>query len=587
MTTPSGGLALRPGVARLALGLGQGALLYAMFQAAEHKMWPATNLALFQAVALPLFFTPLAAIHGLSHLPRRTLVAWLTIITLLCALVGFCDGYRFPGALDQETWDSAPMVLATAAGLFLAEALLLAAHADGRGLARYATIFDAISKHAVQVASAIVFVGALWALLLLGGALFKLIKLTFLYDLIRESWFAIPATSLAVSIAIHVTDVRQTLVRGLRTLAHSLLSWLMPLLALIVGGFLLSLPFTGLQPLWDTRFAAGLLLGVVAALIILINAVYQDGTEETRPRGLMRWAMTVTLALPAPLIGIAAYAIFLRVAQYGWTSERVVALACVLVGACFGFGYWTALVRGMKSVETTNVVACFVTIAVLFALLTPVADPVRISVASQVARLEAGKVSAEMFDYKYLRFEGGRYGVAALGRMTAREIKVAGVAERAAQAAKLTAKFGETPVDEAGVALNIRVEGGRTLPESFLAQDWASITQEKHDYPNCLHFQAQTCEAFLRDLDADGNDEIILAPDIAENPPMVFAREQARWVLSGALPSRIGCEDTRSLLRSGDIKTVPSRWPDLEINGQRVDIAYRIDSNVPACPQSE
>ncbi len=569
-------------VRRIGLGLGQGLLLYLLFKAAEQKVWPATDLAHFQGILTPLLFAPLAALLT-DALQRRARAALLTSVVLGCAAIGWFDGLRYPGPLDQATWEPGPVFAAVGAMLFIAQALVVASFETGWRAPGYRPYFNALSRRAVQLGASIAFVGALWAVLFLGAALFKLINLTFLDLLIRKAWFAIPATTMAVAVAVHVTDVRDGLVRGLRTLVQALLSWLMPVLAAMATGFMASLPFTGLQPLWDTRFAAGLLLGVAAALIILINAVYQDGSSETAPRGLFRGAMLGAMLLPAPLVAIAAHALYLRVAQYGWTSERVVALACVTVGACFGLGYLLALFGRTSRLEKTNIVASCVAVAVIFALLTPIADPVRISVASQMARLESGTVSAADFDFKYLRFEGGRYGAAALNRLAAGEIGVADAAPRAALALKLTTRFGESPIDAAGVALNVRTEAGGPLPEDFLAQDWATITKGNFLYPDCLRAQERACEAFLRDLDGDGNAEVILAAERGAHLPAVFVREQDRWTLAGTLPLRAGCEDIRTLLRTGTIKTLPARWPDLEINGLRVAIAGRAEASDGPC----
>lgn len=563
------------GLRRLALGLFQGLALFLMFKAVEQKVWPATNLATYQALLLPLLFAPLAAIHAISHLPRRVLAAWLGIIILVCALVGFFDGLRVGGALSQQTWEPALILFGTAVGLFIAEALVLAANTEGKRIAHYAVYFDAAWKHGIQVAAAAGFVGALWLLLFLGSRLFELIKLTFLSDLIEQAWFAIPITAMALAVAIHHTDVRHSLVRGIRTLALTLLSWLLPLLGLIVAGFLLSLPFTGLQPLWETNFAAAFVLMIAGALIILINAAYQDGLPDTRAHTALHWVMTVAAVLPAPLIAIAAYALTLRVQEYGWTAERVYALACIAVGACYGIGYIAAAVRPahrLKTIENANVFTSFVVIGVLLALLTPIADPVRIAVGSQTARLAAGKISAEAFDYKYLRFEGGRYGAQALARMQAGEFKIAGVSERAAQAMALVEPFGAEPAEAKDLALNVTIADGREIPATFLTQDWGSA--EKRDVlPGCLRQRGEKCEIFLLDLNGDAVDEIILISDSPGWLPTVFLREDEAWARAGTLPRRLACADLRARLRAGEARVLPARINDLEIGGLRMDAA--------------
>lgn len=573
------------GLTRLAIGLFQGLALFLMFKAVEHQVWPATTLATYQALLVPLLFAPLAAIHAVSHLPRRALAMWLGIIILVCVLVGLFDGLRVSGALSQETWEPGPILFATAVGLFIAEALVLAGVNEGKPIASYAVYFDAAWKHGIQVAAAAGFVGALWLLLFLGSRLFELIKLSFLKDLIEQAWFAIPITAMALAVAIHHTDVRHSLVRGIRTLALTLLSWLLPLLALIVAGFLLSLPFTGLEPLWETNFATGFVLMIAGALIILINAAYQDGLPDTRAPTALHWVMTVAAALPAPLIAIAAYALTLRVQQYGWTAERVYALACIVVGACYSAGYIAAAARPkqrLKTIETANIFTSFVVIGVFLALFTPIADPVRIAVSSQTARLAEGKISAEAFDYKYLRFEGGRYGAAALARMEGGEFKIAGVPERAAQAAALVERFGAEPAAPKDLALNLTIAGGREIPTDFLSQDWGEA-EKRAFLPGCLQHRGEKCEVFLLDLNGDAAEEIIVFSDLPGWPPAVFLKENQGWSRVGTLPQRLACPDLRERLRAGDVRVLPARLNDLEIGGVRMGIVGREEGDSGHC----
>src|SRR5471032_1821212 len=150
---------------------------------------------------------------------------------------------------------------------------------------------------------------------------------------------------------MHMTDVRLAIVRGIRTLLLVLLSWILAGAALIVDGFLVTLIFTGLYHLWQTRFAATLLLGSDALLVVLINAAFQSGVA----------------ADVAP-----------RVGDYGWTSERVIAAACLLVASCYAAGYaWAACRPGawLAAIAKVNRATAFVILALLLALFTPLADP--------------------------------------------------------------------------------------------------------------------------------------------------------------------------------------------------------------------
>jgi hypothetical protein len=73
--------------------------------------------------------------------------------------------------------------------------------------------------------------------------------------------------------------------------------------------------------------------------------------------------------------------------------------------------------RALARIELCNVGAVILGVLVVLALFTPLLDPARISVASQVARLHAGQVTPEQFDFAYLRFAGGRYGAEALATL--------------------------------------------------------------------------------------------------------------------------------------------------------------------------
>ena len=119
--------------------------------------------------------------------------------------------------------------------------MIVAADSDGRLIADYPIYFDVAWEQGVQLVLTAIFVGVFWALMWLGAGLFELLKLDFLARLFRHYWFWIPATTLAIALAIHVTDARVALVRGTRLLALSLLALLLPLMTVLIVGFLAAL----------------------------------------------------------------------------------------------------------------------------------------------------------------------------------------------------------------------------------------------------------------------------------------------------------------------------------------------------------
>jgi len=577
---------------RAAIGLAQGAVLCLLYRADAEvpKLWPASDGIAFAPLVLVAVFIPTLAIAALGNLRIRTFVAWIAVATLVLLGLGVYDIYREPGgailgqALPRNI--AAPTLwIAIAAGLFIGEAMVAAGDADRRFFATYARYFDTAWKQAVQAVLAGVFVGAFWAVLILGAALFKLINLEFLVELLQRPWFAIPATALALACALHVTDVRAGIVRGVRTLKLTLLSWLLPMMLVLAVAFLAALAFTGLEPLWSTRRATTVVLLAAAALVLLINATYQDGQGEHPVARVLRHAASIAAIVLVPLVAIAAYAVMLRVVQYGWTPERIIAVACVVVAACHAIGYAAAAVPHgpwLKRIEATNVLAAVVTLAAILALASPLADPARIATADQVARLEAGLIAPDKFDFAFLRFRSGRFGREALDRLTTRRDgpDAALIAEKArtAVAAKTMAELRSPrpqPPTAAERAANIAVvyPKGQSLPRDFAEQNWNDLP-EQFRYPTCLtaHFK---CEALLVDLDGDGKPEILI---VGASYQLVTAYRQAdgKWSLMGTLAAS-NCRGVQDAMRKGDVEIVMPELKELRAGGFRLAV-------VPACP---
>jgi len=486
-------------------------------------------------------------------------------------------GGGISAAQPPRNMPSPPLWLAVAAGLFIAHALVVSGDADRAYIARYPRYFDVAWKHAVQAVLAVAFVGTMWAVLALGAALFELIKIDFLAELLKKRWFSIPVSTLAFTLAIHLTDVHAGVVRGVRTLKLTLLSWLLPLITLITVGFLAALLFTGLDPLWSTRRATSLVLLTAAALILLLNAAYQDGEPEHRVASVLHYVGIAAAVALTPLVAIAAYGVMLRVGQYGWTPERIVATSCVVAAACYAIGYGIAVAARpwLRWIEATNVVAAIVILVVIVALFSPIADPMRIAVADQVARLEAGRTPVDQFDFAFLRFRSGRYGMEALGRLKNSEEgrEAARIAEKAVAALDwkrpADATVRATPLTPALRAANITVifPTGEQLPDSFLQQDWSSRA-DSWRLPGCLT-GAATCEAVLADLDGDGATEILLLETATAT---AYQQSRGTWVLLGHVLN-VNCRGVRDALRSGNFNLVTPGLRDLQAAGQRIWIA--------------
>jgi len=575
---------------RLAVGLVQGMALYFLYMAMPNSVWPESQAMVLAPLTLIAFAIPTLVILNLNNMPWKSLINWMLVVGALLIMLGVYDVTRRAGGNDFEvSHQSVPsliLIFFIGAGLFIAQSLVSAAVAEGRYIASYTRYFDVAWKLAIQLIFSVCFVGIFWAVLMMGNALFLTINITFMSDLMKYGWFNIPITTLAFSYALHITDVRANLVRGIRTLKLMLLSWLLPIMTLFVSIFIASAPFKGLDILWSTHHTSQILLGTIACLILLINAAYHDGTPEHRPGKILRYSGSLGSVLLLPLVCIALYAVALRVCEYGWTINIIDVFSCLIVAFCYAIGYlWAAIVPNpwLRKLEKVNIYTSFVILIILLALFTPIADPARLSVADQVNRLKKGVVSADNFDYAYLKREGESYGLAALNQLKTNSAGAKKEAIKTKAAAALlddsTKLWGQIQTSE-GMTTDITVyPQGRVLPDSFVKKNWKIYYSKKWMLPACLFDRLSKCDAFIIDATHNTPQQIILMN--SEPVASLFTETNGDWVFSGSVSSAVSlsCHDMREALHSGKYKMVPSTGQDLEVNGLR----FKISPNVE-CP---
>jgi hypothetical protein len=412
-----------------------------------------------------------------------------------------------------------------------------------------------------------VFTGVFWGVLWLGAGLFDLVNLHFFEHLISHLWFADPATALAIAASIHLTDVQPAIIRGTRALALTLFSWLLPLLAFILAGFLLTLPFTGLKPLWDTHFAALLLLVAAGFIVFFINCAVQDGARLSGGARAKHYAAMAGAVELAPLTVLAICAIWLRVAQYGWTVERIFGAAVCVLAACYAGGYGYAVIRSpdrLKPIESTNFVVAYVFIGLVLALFSPVADPARLMVADQVARLESGAIAPEKFDFYALKREGARWGEAALARLAVDRAMPAYVNAQASLVLAMRGSWRMTK--DAVIPANPEARmtiypAGQKLPPGFLA----AAMNARGFVPACFRVASEPCVARIVTLTPGGAAAVVFLN--FSSLSLFVQSASGQWQEMPAAPGQV-CPDLAMRLAQGNFAFLPHGAPDVLIGGR-------------------
>jgi hypothetical protein len=284
------------------------------------------------------------------------------------------------------------------------------------------------------------------------------------------------------------------------------------------------------------------------------------------------------LMLPV-LVMLATYALASRIGQYGLTPRRVLACAGAFVAYFYAIGYaWAALARSdtLPRIAPVNVVTAWVSLAVLVALSTPLADPARLSVASQIDRLLAGSVLPEKFDYHFLRYGSTGYGLLALERLQGETLapNATTIRELSAQVAREPARslLNADRPDAATLAANIVSRTpGQSVPASFLSMDWKRATQSWM-LPVCLNSGSVKCDAYLVDLTGAHKLNVVLFPNSGSVGFVFDQASSGNWQLVGKFSIAPDCAAVRDALAKGTFQLVEPRVRDIQVNGQRVEV---------------
>lgn len=499
--------------ARLIIGLIafiQGLGLFYLHHALDNHLWPHGS-----AIATTMFGMFLIVVPGMIFMtyrddyePKRywpwVVVAAIIFLWLAYHNAATSDSTRFYG--ERFYFLPACALLA-----FISLFFLKAWMRDGHWPPKYETQFGFSWHNFLAFALAWLFTLIFWLVLLLWGTLFKIVDIDFFQDLFREEWFFYPVMSVAFAYAVVIFRTKINAVGAVQRILRALISILLPLLLVIAVMFVAVLPFTGVDLIWQKGYGSDTILGFVGLTLFFFNAVYQDAKTEPyseRLSTLLKYALLVLNVL----VLLAAYGVYLRVAQYGLTIERI--LAIILVSVMFAYSALYSLIILFRArfwqdyFGKVNTALALLTSLVVVLLFTPVLDMSRLSVNSQLDRLERGEVSLEAFDFPYLA-RSGVYGLRKLEELKKRpeiannELLVKRIQNAIENKHRRYYRL-DTVIDPEALANAVEV-----FPlDAEVAKDfWSYAAEHSGDTESCLRY---TCVLLTVDLNKDGIDEYML-----------------------------------------------------------------------------
>jgi hypothetical protein len=555
----------------LALGLLQGLALWLLTRpgtAGVFSAYPGLHNALLHfAAAAPLAWYLLA---GSPLRPLARAGAAVAIAALVCSLAGYAQ------ATSGESLEPPSFMLAAAVLSYML--VVLAAGFDPpRRWFDYPRLFEHGWRNVLLAGAAGALTGILWTVLLGAAFLLDALGVDALLKLLKEHVVIAVLSATAFAFFIREATLRGEALVALRNFWLTLNTWFLPLallLAIVWVGALLSI---GPQPLFRTHRAALLLFGFVALAVLFMNAAYQDGRALPYGRWMGRAAAWAWLSVPV-LAAVGLWALSMRVAQHGWSVDRLWAAVVGGMALVYGLGYSASALsrsRWMPTLENTNIGASLILALVIVLVTGPLADFRRIAVDSQVARLRSGQAAVATFDFATLKREGGKWGHDALARLAADPSLAAAVRNEARSQLAGSARPDRDQDHDAALAAlrnDVRILPSGAVPDPRLLEH---LSRSKADLSEKMCLQHATrCALWLVDLDGDGVAEAILLRETGRFVAgTVYALGPSGWRREGELqgpPSPLA--EWLSAIETQSAQPVKPRWPELQVGGRRYGV---------------
>ncbi|MDA5556290.1 DUF4153 domain-containing protein [Shimia sp. MMG029] len=445
------------------------------------------------------FFAVLLGLSGPHRIGRAALPA-LGLSAVAAALLTWC-GLRFD-TLEAFAAAQHPIV-AWALFLMIGTPFVGATLRDHHSLRDYGHLFDVSWGILVRYSAAWLFVALIWAVVFLSDALLQIVGLTLIADLLDVEVAAFVVSGVGLGLGLSVVHELRDYISPF--LIMRLLRLLVPVIfgvvLIFVGAAILQAP----GEMFGNLSQATTLLGVAVGMITLIS-VALDRSDLDAVQNVWMRAATAALALLLPvLIGLAAFALWVRVGQYGWTPARLATACMVLVVGTHAVCYAASvLLRGdwMGRIRQANIKIAVGMLILLALWQTPVLQAERISTQSQTARIISGAVAPEdaaLWEMQTDWGHAGRAGLVALSADFATDIPAWQEAIAAVQhpeehpdiARQLNGRARLEPAEKLAQLMTVLPAGEgidaqafRNIP-LYRLQDWVDICERAQD-PGCV-----------------------------------------------------------------------------------------------------
>ncbi|MEM8730804.1 MAG: hypothetical protein AAGF79_12875 [Pseudomonadota bacterium] len=562
-------------VALTGLGALAGVGIWALIRA-DTLQAEAPGLFLVALVGLSTWSGVVLALSGPLRL-RPALAGGLALALPAAALM-WLAGQRYANPVEVL---SAPGTLAVFfLMVFIATPFLSVALRNRSNWLSYSALFETAWAITIRFSAAMLFAAVVWGFLLLSDALLGLVDLDMIERALEVDGVPAGVTGAALGLGVAVIHELRDVVSPL--LPMRLLRLLVWPIVVVVAVFLLAVPMRGLSGLVGQLSPAATLMGVALGAITLVTSAVGRTSDEAVSAGL--GPRLLSLSLPC-LAGLAVWAIAMRIAAYGLTPERVLAVTVALVLLLYGLAYGAAALRSatrwMEPIRRANVGLALLSLVICAAWLTPLLNADRLSARSQLARFVAQETPVDALPLRRMAQDWGRAGQAALQELktldahpaydevmarlhaieTQRDRDLVTTVPTPEQTTQFAADLADwVPVQPSG---QLQIERLETLGRYWLGE-WHGVCAPRTDAsPPCVFVQGQ----FAVDLSVDAQG-LMIVPDRDGLPAAFFVRWPSATVSPLTSAGPLPADAVGRILKDG-AQLVPLETEALLLDGRR------------------
>lgn len=558
------------------MGMLQGGVIYLLNRTTDLFSTPAEHGWLLFVLAGSMALSS-ALIFAARSL--RQLLLWLGIAALLLLVAAQC-AWLVHALQGLDTWDQRDALrgyVLTLSGLLFLTLPWLQSRLEAGRWGDFPSLFRLYWHNGLALLLSLLATGLSWLVLWLCASLFSLIGIDFFNTLFFDNRAFIHIfTGCIVAMTVTLCRSNPRLMLSVQHLLTLVATGLLPAVGAVMVLFMLALPGVGMAAISRQISGAGLLNTLCLLYLLLMALVWYPGRDAPPYMPLMRRLLLGALLFAPVCALLAAWAVWLRVAQYGWTPDRLYAALITVVSLLWSVGYVISLARQRRSdgdFSRTGKVVLMVAPLFMALVYTPILNPWRLSVHSQMARIEADKTRLDSATITMLS-NSLRWGRAALRTLQADAAIQSNPELRRLIKEALSGRV--TPGSTAGPDefRQIPLAAPQPQPEPAF---WATLAKQYvWRARDCLPENGvSSCMLLAQDLNGDGQPEWILF-NFSMRSAFVMSKQGGSWQGVGyfyTLPKTLDASTLRKIAQSSRLTTLPQPWRDLSIDGERLPFA--------------